>query len=109
MDVRDKVKGFHLMKQTIIGIKKIPIKKIDNETLREDIYPDRVESIKKGLREGTFKSKEKPIDAFKVRENYYIANGHHRVTAFKELGKKFIFARVFECSLDKRRKISTYQ
>jgi uncharacterized ParB-like nuclease family protein len=37
-----------------------------------------------------------PIDVYKVGDNYYVIDGHHRVSVARSLGREFINARVIE-------------
>lgn len=37
-----------------------------------------------------------PIEVYKIRDEYYVLDGHHRVSAAKELKQKFIDAHVFQ-------------
>jgi ParB-like nuclease domain len=39
-----------------------------------------------------------PIDVYKVGDNYYVIDGHHRVSVARNLGREFINARVIEVS-----------
>lgn len=39
-----------------------------------------------------------PIEVYKIRDEYYVLDGHHRVSAAKELRQKFIDAHVFQAS-----------
>jgi hypothetical protein len=39
-----------------------------------------------------------PIDVYKVGDNYYVIDGHHRVSVARSLGREFINARVIEVS-----------
>lgn len=50
-------------------------------------------SIKKAIEKGEVLP---PIDVYRIRDEYYVLDGHHRVAAAKELGQKFIDAHVIQ-------------
>lgn len=54
---------------------------------------ERYLTIKKMMEEGEILP---PIEVYKIRDEYYVLDGHHRVSAAKELKQKFIDAHVFE-------------
>jgi len=54
---------------------------------------DRYLSIKKAIENGEILPS---IDVYKIRNGYYVIDGHHRVAAAKELGQKFIDAHVIQ-------------
>ena len=71
------------------------------------ISDSRMESIKKAMVEG----RGLPIiELYKVRDDYYVLDGHHRVVAARELGQRHIDAHVVEyLPLDKNRSDALYR
>lgn len=62
-------------------------------TLKGSHSINRLESIKRALKE------QKPlplVELYKLDEEYYVVDGHHRIAAAKEMGQKFIDAHVIE-------------
>lgn len=62
-------------------------------TLRASHSVDRLEAIKKALKE------QRPlplVELYKLDDEYYVVDGHHRIAAAKEMGQKFIDAHVVE-------------
>lgn len=54
---------------------------------------ERYLSIKRKMEEGEILP---PIDVYKIRDEYYVLDGHHRVAVAKELKQKFIDANVIQ-------------
>ncbi|MBC7320917.1 DUF4032 domain-containing protein [bacterium] len=54
---------------------------------------ERYLNIKKKMEDGEVLP---PIDVFKIRDEYYVLDGHHRVAVAKELKQKFIDAHVIQ-------------
>ncbi|HHV81739.1 MAG TPA: ParB/RepB/Spo0J family partition protein [bacterium] len=54
---------------------------------------ERYLTIKKMMEEGKILP---PIEVYKIRDEYYVLDGHHRVAAAKELRQKFIDAHIFQ-------------
>lgn len=53
----------------------------------------RLEKIKEALRKGVFLP---VVELYKVGDDYYVVDGHHRIAAARELGQRYIDAHVIE-------------
>ncbi len=87
-----------------IGRKSVPVEKIvgsvgryhdfdDRFRLKEDREPYRLQRIKEAMRS---KKPLPPVDLYKIKNEYYVLDGNHRVAAAKELGLKVIDANISE-------------
>ena len=83
------------------GIKPIKIDRIvgtvgrcqQTEGFKELVKTQRYRNIKQAI----IAQKQMPaIEVYKVNDEYYIVDGHHRVIASKEIGRKFIDAKITE-------------
>ncbi|HHF98199.1 MAG TPA: DUF4032 domain-containing protein [Candidatus Aerophobetes bacterium] len=63
-----------------------------NNKSKTHILP-RLERIKKAMMKG---KSLPPVELYKLDEEYYVVDGHHRIAAAKDLGQKFIEAHVVE-------------
>jgi hypothetical protein len=86
-----------------IGIKDIPVKEIIGTLYRHSDFDHQFRPLKKNLRDRwvniyLLHDKEgwPPILVHKVGENYYIEDGHHRVSVARALGIAFMEAKVWE-------------
>ena len=61
--------------------------------LKEHVPPDRLISIKKAMREG---KSLPPVKLYKIKDEYYVLDGNHRISAAKEFGRSEIMARIVE-------------
>ncbi len=64
-----------------------------NFSLKSKHSMERLESIKEALK------KQKPlpvVELYKMDDEYYVVDGHHRIAGAKELGQRFIDAHVIE-------------
>jgi len=62
--------------------------------LKQHVPSDRLQNIRKAMREG----KPLPhIKLFKIKDEYYVLDGNHRVSAAKEFGYQDIDANLVEC------------
>lgn len=107
----DKVKNFREIQQKEqafdsrkIGVRMVPLGKIVGSVgryhdfdghfrLKKDLSPERFLHVKKAMREGKSMG---PINVFKIKDEYYVADGNHRVSAAKALGYPDIKADIVE-------------
>lgn len=94
----------NLLYQVDKGIKMVKISKIvgsvgrcvdfniDFKPQRENMQ-ERLDSAKSALKLGISLP---PIELYKVKDEYYVVDGHHRVAAAKELRKKYFEAHIIE-------------
>jgi hypothetical protein len=61
--------------------------------LKDHLPHERLESVKKMMREGKPLS---PVELYQFRDEYYVLDGHHRVSAAKEFGYEEIEARIVQ-------------
>jgi hypothetical protein len=54
---------------------------------------NRYNSIKRALEEGVILP---PVELYKIKDEYYVVDGHHRISAGKEMGQKYVDAWVIE-------------
>ena len=59
--------------------------------LKDHLPHERLENIKKRMREG---KPVPPVELYQFRDEYYVMDGHHRVSAAKEFGRRDIEARI---------------
>jgi hypothetical protein len=57
------------------------------------VLPDRFISVKKAMREG---KSLPPVKLYKIKDEYYVLDGNHRIAAAKELGRSDIMAKIVE-------------
>ena len=87
-----------------LGLKPVPVHKIVGSVgkyqefdsqfrLKEDHEPFRIKRIKEAMLSG--KSLQ-PVELYKIKDEYYVLDGNHRVAAAKEFGWKEIEAHVIE-------------
>jgi len=86
------------------GIRAVPVKQIvgsvgryhdfDNQfRLKHHVPSDRLQNIKKAMQQG----KPLPhVKLYRIKDEYYVADGNHRVSAAKEFGWSEINARILE-------------
>jgi uncharacterized ParB-like nuclease family protein len=66
----------------------------DNQfKLKEHVPPDRFISVKKAMREG---KSLPPVKLYKIKDEYYVLDGNHRIAAAKEFGRSDILANIVE-------------
>ncbi len=90
-----------LLSRSYKGIKPIDIDKIvgtvgrchDNSSWRDLKVKERYTGIKKAVEE---MKKLPPIEVYKVEDEYYIVDGHHRVMASRDIDRHFIDAEIIE-------------
>ena len=87
----------------LIGEMDIPVKEITGTLYRHSDFDHQFRPLKKNLRDRWIniyllhqKEGWPPILVHKVGENYYIEDGHHRVSVARALGIVFIQAKVWE-------------
>jgi uncharacterized ParB-like nuclease family protein len=61
--------------------------------LKEHVPPDRLISIKKAMRQG---KPLPPVKLYKIKDEYYVLDGNHRISAAKEFGRTEIMAKIVE-------------
>lgn len=87
-----------------LGLKPVPVEKIVGSVgryrdfdshfrLKEDPEPFRLQRIKEAMAAG---KPLPPIDLYKIKDEYYVLDGNHRVSAAKEFGRETIDARIME-------------
>jgi hypothetical protein len=86
-----------------LGIREIPIDNITGTVGRQDDFDGRFRPLKTHLRERwvniavSFRDAGwPPIDVFKVGEEYFVFDGHHRTSNARNLGMAFMEANVWE-------------
>jgi DNA-binding Lrp family transcriptional regulator len=86
------------------GIQTIPLDRIvgsvgrykdfDNSfRFKQNIPSERLQRIRVAMREGR---PMKPVELFQIKDEYYVSDGNHRISAAKELGHNEILARIVE-------------
>ncbi len=60
---------------------------------KKSVSEKRYRDIKRAMREGTYLP---PVKLYQIRNDYYVLDGNHRVSAAKELGRDDIQAKVIE-------------
>ena len=87
-----------------LGTRMVPVDKIvgsvgryhdfdDKFRLKEHVPHDRLQNIKKAMREGR---PMPPVDLYQIKDEYYVLDGNHRVSAAKEMRYAAIDARIVE-------------
>ena len=61
--------------------------------IKDHVPPDRFISVKKAMREG---KSLPPVKLYKIKDEYYVLDGNHRIAAAKELGRSDIMAKIVE-------------
>ena len=61
--------------------------------LKQHLPHDRLDTIKKAMRDGKAIA---PVDLYQIKDEYYVLDGNHRISAAKELGHTDISARIIE-------------
>jgi DNA-binding Lrp family transcriptional regulator/uncharacterized ParB-like nuclease family protein len=85
-----------------LGTRMVPVDKIvgsvgryhdfdDKFRLKDYVPHDRLENIKKAIRDG---QPMPPVDLYQIKDEYYVLDGNHRVSAAKEMGYGAIDARI---------------
>ncbi len=65
---------------------------------RQGLPTERLERIRKAMRQGR---DFPPVDLYQIKDDFYVSDGHHRVTAAMQLGRKEITAEVIEFLSDR--------
>ena len=61
--------------------------------IKGHMRPDRYISVKKAMREG---KSLPPVKLYRIKDEYYVLDGNHRIAAAKELGRSHIMAKIVE-------------
>lgn len=61
--------------------------------LKSHVPPDRLISVKQAMREG---KSLPPVKLYKIKDEYYVLDGNHRIAAAKEFGRSDIMANIVE-------------
>jgi uncharacterized ParB-like nuclease family protein/DNA-binding Lrp family transcriptional regulator len=61
--------------------------------IKDHLPPDRFISVKKAMREG---KSLPPVKLYKIKDEYYVLDGNHRIAAAKELSRSDIMAKIVE-------------
>jgi uncharacterized ParB-like nuclease family protein/DNA-binding Lrp family transcriptional regulator len=61
--------------------------------LKGHVPPDRLISVKQAMREG---KSLPPVKLYKIKDEYYVLDGNHRISAAKEFGRSDIMAKIVE-------------
>jgi uncharacterized ParB-like nuclease family protein/DNA-binding Lrp family transcriptional regulator len=61
--------------------------------IKDHVPPDRFISVKTAMREG---KSLPPVKLYKIKDEYYVLDGNHRIAAAKELGRSDIMAKIVE-------------
>lgn len=86
------------------GIRSIPLCRIVGSVCRyldfdshfkfvRDMPSERLQWIRKAMREGRLL---KPVELYQIKDEYYVLDGNHRISAAKELGHDEILAHIVE-------------
>ena len=86
------------------GIQSIPLDRIvgsvgryhdfDNSfRFKQNVPSERLQWIREAMRKGR---PLKPVELFQIKDEYYVSDGNHRISAAKELGHNEILARIVE-------------
>ena len=60
---------------------------------KRNVHSERLQWIRQAMREGR---PLKPVELFEIKDEYYVSDGNHRISAAKELGHNEILARIVE-------------
>jgi hypothetical protein len=85
-----------------LGTRRVPLEKIVGSVgryrdfdstfrLKDHLPHERLEGVKKMMREG---KPIHPVELYQFRGDYYVLDGHHRISAAKEFGRRDIEARI---------------
>ncbi|MEE4164661.1 MAG: Lrp/AsnC ligand binding domain-containing protein, partial [Desulfocapsaceae bacterium] len=61
--------------------------------IKDHVPPDRLISVKKAMREG---KSLPPVKLYKIKDEYYVLDGNHRIAAAKEFRRSDIMAKIVE-------------
>ena len=61
--------------------------------IKDHVSPERYISVKKAMMEG---KSLPPVKLYKIKDEYYVLDGNHRISAAKELGRSDIIAKIVE-------------
>jgi uncharacterized ParB-like nuclease family protein len=61
--------------------------------IKDHVPPDRLISVKRAMREG---KSLPPVKLYKIKDEYYVLDGNHRIAAAKEFGRSDIMAKIVE-------------
>ena len=61
--------------------------------IKDHVPPDRLISVKQAMREG---KSLPPVKLYKIKDEYYVLDGNHRIAAAKEFGRSDIMAKIVE-------------
>ncbi|MBW2122926.1 MAG: Lrp/AsnC ligand binding domain-containing protein [Deltaproteobacteria bacterium] len=101
---REKLEAEQPVEQRDLGFRKVPVKKIVGSVgryldfdsrfrLKGDREPERLERIKEAMRRG---KSLPPVELYRIKDEYYVADGNHRVSAAKQFGWPEIDAHILE-------------
>jgi uncharacterized ParB-like nuclease family protein len=62
-------------------------------TPKSHVPPDRLSSVKQAMRKG---KSLPPVKLYKIKDEYYVLDGNHRISAAQELGRSYITAKIVE-------------
>jgi len=86
-----------------LGVREIPIDKITGSVGRQDDFDGRFRPLKKHLRDRWVSiavhfqdAGWPPIEVFKVGEEYFVLDGHHRTSYARNTGMAFLEANIWE-------------
>ncbi|GAI00185.1 unnamed protein product, partial [marine sediment metagenome] len=63
------------------------------ESTPQNNTQDRYNSIKRALEGGVILP---PVELYKIKDQYYVVDGHHRISAGKEMGQEYVDAQIIE-------------
>lgn len=101
---REKQKSEEAVDRRDLGIKGVPVEKIVGSVgryndfdskfrLKEDHEPYRLKRIKEAMR---IRKPLPPVELFKIKDEYYVLDGNHRVAAAKEFDQTIMDAHIIE-------------
>jgi hypothetical protein len=86
-----------------LGVREIPVEKITGTVGRQDDFDGRFRPLKNHLRErwvniavGFQDAGWPPIEVYKVGDDYFVLDGHHRTSYARNTGMAFLEAEVWE-------------
>ena len=92
--------------RTYLGEQDIPLDRINGSVGRENDFDNNFRPLKKHLRDrwievyASFETDRfPPIQLFKIGNDYYVEDGHHRVSVARTLGRLSLQAQVWEIPL----------
>jgi hypothetical protein len=96
--------------RTYLGEQDIPIDRINGSVGRENDFDNSFRPLKKHLRDRWIEIYESfeadrflPIQLYKIGSDYYVEDGHHRVSVARTLGRLSLRAKVWEIPLLSKR------